>query len=72
MCTTEGEGGGVGSEGIAYTRCDGNGAGGGASTEESYLQPASLLLHLYMIPQVDRGLAMWQVQADWQYWRTVW
>lgn len=25
----------------------------------------------YMMPQVDRGLVMWQVQADWQYWRTV-
>lgn len=21
----------------------------------------------YMMPQVDRGLVMWQVQADWQY-----
>lgn len=29
-------------------------------------------LDLYMMPQEDRGLAIWQVQADWQYWRTVW
>lgn len=26
----------------------------------------------YMMPQEDNGLAIWQVQADWQYWRTVW
>lgn len=50
MCTTEGREGGVGSEGIAYTRCDGDGAGGGASTDESYLQPASLLLLLLHDP----------------------
>lgn len=27
---------------------------------------------VYMMPQEDKGLAIWQVQADWQYWRTVW
>ena len=26
----------------------------------------------HMMPQVDSGLATWQVQADWQYCRTVW
>lgn len=34
------------------------------------LPPSSLLV--YMMPQEDKGLAIWQVHADWQYWRTVW
>lgn len=55
--------GGVGSEGLAYTRCDGGGARRGVVPAASPL--------VYMMPQVDKGLAMWQVQADWQYWRTV-
>lgn len=35
------------------------------------LSHASVTL-VYMMPQEDKGLAIWQVQADWQYWRTVW
>lgn len=34
------------------------------------VMPVSLFV--YMMPQDDSGLAIWQVQADWQYWRTVW
>lgn len=57
-----------GGAGLAYTGRD----GGGEASVESCLQPPSLPPGPYMMPQVDRGLAMWQVQADWQYWRTVW
>lgn len=37
------------------------------SSLESYLQCPHLLPLVYMMPQEDNGLAIWQVQADWQY-----
>lgn len=37
---------------------------GGVGSVESCLQCPTIV---YMMPQEDKGLAIWQVQADWQY-----
>lgn len=56
--------GGVGSEGIAYRRIM-------VAGRQRQVTPAMSPL-IYMMPQDDKGLVIWHVQADWQYWRTVW
>ena len=51
---------------------EGRGVEEGEGEGRTVLSLARRASDTYMMPQEDRGLAMWQVQADWQYWRTVW
>lgn len=67
-------------EGFIYCMCERRGAwqrgvelidrksGGGGSVGGGprRVMPAVPPL-VYMMPQEDKGLAIWQVQADWQY-----